>query len=976
MRGAHRFARRSAGALGVVALALLLNANPTPAQPGKPVEPAPAPRPAGTSSATVEAGEAAVLGKEAYLLPPKAITDAVLAARGENVLLTNLSPDGRKFLVTKRDGLPSLDRLGCPCVHLAEMAFDHVACRSRDLWVASAESYELVYPVESRTVHVKAPSGARVAGAAWSPDGAELAFFALFPDATHICIADTETGACRKITKTPVLATLVTSFQWSSDGKRIQTVLLPDDGKKRVPQLGVAEAPKVRIARDGKDPSRTYRYLLESPFQMQLLEHLLTGQIAVIDVADGAVAPVGAPAMIRSVSTAPDMGQFRVSVVKKPFSYYAPFQQFGATESIWNGAGKSLVTLSDRKLRETVPQPTDPTAPGATSPFTKGGGTKGGGTKGGATKGGATLPPVDPNDPTAQPPVQPVDPMRPDAPVNVAPEPFDPDAKRDVSWRPDGKGVSFLQFEPAKKEEKKDVKEEPLKKDDTKAVRKDRVMQWLPPFGKDDVKVVYESATRITGVQYSADCRWIFFSQLVDGQRQVSGIDLDDPKTVYVIHKSPASGILPGGRPNDTPPTKKDNDSDDSDDGEQPGGLRPGGPTVGVGLMTRSVGGATVVRLSEAGEVYVTGSDRARGPGAGGAVGAKEESFGKPYIDAINIKTGKKTRVFEGKGDTLESVDAADAGFKHVFTTRQKSNVVPDSYMTDLVSGKVTKLTNNVDKTPWFHELKTERFRVTRCDGFKFWVKVTLPPKATGKLPALFWIYPREYADQATYDASAGRGGAAGAAALGGGGRFTSPGPRSVAILTLAGYAVVEPDVPIVGPAGRMNDNYVPDLRNSLWAAIDECDKRGLIDRDRLACGGHSYGAFSTANALAHTPFFKAGIAGDGCYNRTLTSMSFQSERRQLWDARETYLEMSPLLRANQINGALLMYHGMEDANVGTHPMNSEALFAALDGLGKNAALYMYPYEGHGPLARETNLDMWARWIAWLDLYVKNPKKK
>jgi dipeptidyl aminopeptidase/acylaminoacyl peptidase len=197
-----------------------------------------------------------------------------------------------------------------------------------------------------------------------------------------------------------------------------------------------------------------------------------------------------------------------------------------------------------------------------------------------------------------------------------------------------------------------------------------------------------------------------------------------------------------------------------------------------------------------------------------------------------------------------------------------------------------------------------------------------------------------------------------------------------VAILTLAGYAIVEPDVPIVGPAGKMNDNYVPDLRDSLWAAIDELDKRGIIDRDRLACGGHSYGAFSTANALAHTPFFKAGIAGDGCYNRTLTSMSFQSERRHLWEARETYLEMSPLLWANRINGALLMYHGMEDANVGTHPMNSEALFAALDGMGKNAALYMYPYEGHGPIARETNLDMWARWIAWLDLYVKNPKAK
>jgi dipeptidyl aminopeptidase/acylaminoacyl peptidase len=206
--------------------------------------------------------------------------------------------------------------------------------------------------------------------------------------------------------------------------------------------------------------------------------------------------------------------------------------------------------------------------------------------------------------------------------------------------------------------------------------------------------------------------------------------------------------------------------------------------------------------------------------------------------------------------------------------------------------------------------------------------------------------------------------------------RFAAPAPRSMTLLTLLGYAVVEPNVPIVGPAGRMNDNYVPDLRNSLWAVIDDLDKKGIIDRDRLAIGGHSYGAFSTANALAHTPFFKAGIAGDGNYNRTLTSMTFQTERRQLWEARETYLEMSPLLWANRVNGALLMYHGMEDANVGTNPVNAEHLFMALDGLGKPAALYMYPYEGHGPLAKETTLDLWARWTAWLDTYVKNPKKE
>jgi dipeptidyl aminopeptidase/acylaminoacyl peptidase len=336
----------------------------------------------------------------------------------------------------------------------------------------------------------------------------------------------------------------------------------------------------------------------------------------------------------------------------------------------------------------------------------------------------------------------------------------------------------------------------------------------------------------------------------------------------------------------------------------------------------------------------------------------------------VNIKTGDKVRIFQGKGELLETIDAVDGDdVKAVFVTRQKEDVVPDSYAIDLKDGKATKLTNNVNHTPWYNQLQVQRFQVTRVDGFKFWVKVTTPAKHDGKLPALFWIYPKEYADQAAYSRATARDPAAN-------GRFNAPNPRSMTLLTLLGYAVVEPDVPIVGPAGRMNDNYVPDLRNSLWAVIDDLDRKGIIDRDRLAVGGHSYGAFSTANALAHTPFFKAGIAGDGNFNRTLTPMSFQTERRHIWDARETYLEMSPLLWANRVNGALLMYHGMDDANVGTNPLNSQHLFMALDGLGKPAALYMYPYEGHGPLARETTLDLWARWTAWLDAYVKNPAKK
>jgi len=262
-----------------------------------------------------------------------------------------------------------------------------------------------------------------------------------------------------------------------------------------------------------------------------------------------------------------------------------------------------------------------------------------------------------------------------------------------------------------------------------------------------------------------------------------------------------------------------------------------------------------------------------------------------------------------------------------------------------------------------------QQFMVERPDGFKFKVKVTLPPdyKAGTRLPAIFWFYPAEFATQDDYDRPD---------RTFNKNTFPNFGTRSMHFFVRLGYAVIEPDAPIVGPAGKMNDNYEHDLRNNLAAVIDELDRRQIADRNKLAIGGHSYGAFSTVNAMVHTPFFKAGIAGDGAYNRTLTPLGFQSERRDLWEAKDVYLSMSPFLHANNLTGALLMYHGLGDQNVGTDPTNSMRLFHALNGLGKTTALYLYPLEDHGPATRETLLDLWARWAAWLDKYVKNPEAK
>jgi dipeptidyl aminopeptidase/acylaminoacyl peptidase len=298
---------------------------------------------------------------------------------------------------------------------------------------------------------------------------------------------------------------------------------------------------------------------------------------------------------------------------------------------------------------------------------------------------------------------------------------------------------------------------------------------------------------------------------------------------------------------------------------------------------------------------------------------------------------------------------------------RESPSQVPDDYLRD-ANGQTRKVTNNKDYSPEITAAPRKLIEVTRPDGFKFWVRVALPPNFTpgSKPPAMFWFYPREYDTQDAYDRTN---------RTYNKNAFPNLSVRDMDILTKLGYTVVEPDAPITGATGRMNDNYVNDLRNNLSATIDELERLGYIDRQRLGVGGHSYGGFSTVNAMVHTPFFKAGIAGDGNYNRTLTPNAFQSERRLLWDAPQVYLNMSPLLYANNLTGALLMYHGMADQNVGTDPINAIRLFNALEGLGKTASLYMYPFEDHGPATKETNLDLWARWIAWLDQYVKNPSK-
>lgn len=491
--------------------------------------------------------------------------------------------------------------------------------------------------------------------------------------------------------------------------------------------------------------------------------------------------------------------------------------------------------------------------------------------------------------------------------------------RRGLTWRPDG-SLTFLRSATIE------------------GKRMDRVMVWPYPYAKDTDKSIYDDDGSITSARFGRDGKTLFLT----------------------LTAATPAGPVGGGR-----------------GGRGAGAAqRPGGPAAPAGSKLVAVrDGKTVVlketrgedrepsslvsdasgdvRLSaDGGTAYLSGIQSYEDP---------TKSAPRPFLERISLADGKRDRFWQSAEDKYESATILDDAAAHVLLSRQSAVSVPQSYFVDLASKSEKVLTQNQDYAPDLTLAKRQTIIVTRADGIKFQVKVTSPANAN-RPPALLWIYPSEFESQELYDRSK---------------RsfnknlFTQVGGSNKAALIRLGYAVVEPDVPIVALAARMNDTYVPQLRNSLSAIIDELDKRNLVDRSRLACGGHSYGAFSTANAMVNTPFFKCGIAGDGNYLRALTPFGFQSDPRQLWEARATYLEISPLLYADQMTGALLMYHGLDDQNIGTAPINSERMFTALEALGKPAQLVMYPYEDHGQIAKETVLDQWARFAAWLDKYLK-----
>jgi dipeptidyl aminopeptidase/acylaminoacyl peptidase len=338
-----------------------------------------------------------------------------------------------------------------------------------------------------------------------------------------------------------------------------------------------------------------------------------------------------------------------------------------------------------------------------------------------------------------------------------------------------------------------------------------------------------------------------------------------------------------------------------------------------------------------------------------------------PFLDRMNIKTLKKERLFHCQDPAYETfVDFFMDSRSKVITSYETQVDPPNYYVYDLKTKQRKALTEFKDPAPQLTGIKKERLKYKRDDGVELFGTLYLPPdrKPGERLPVVVWAYPIEYSDPST----AGQ-------VRGSVNRFTFYRGSSHLLFITQGYAILDgAEMPIIGDPKTVNDTFVKQLTANAEAAIRTLDDQGVGDPQRIGIGGHSYGAFMTANLLAHCDLFAAGIARSGAYNRTLTPFGFQSERRTLWEATETYIRMSPFMHANKINEPILLIHGEADNNSGTFPIQSERLYAALKGFGATARLVMLPNESHGYMARESILHVLAEMFEWFDKYVKNRK--
>jgi dipeptidyl aminopeptidase/acylaminoacyl peptidase len=348
----------------------------------------------------------------------------------------------------------------------------------------------------------------------------------------------------------------------------------------------------------------------------------------------------------------------------------------------------------------------------------------------------------------------------------------------------------------------------------------------------------------------------------------------------------------------------------------------------------------------------------------------------RPFLDRLNLNTLKTERLFRCDKTSYERFLSFTGTDTHTFLTWHQSPTDPPNAFARLLGKSVddmpageaaftstsVAITHIPDPAPEVRAIKKRLVKYKRADGLELSFTLYTPPgyQEGTRVPTILYAYPLDYADASTAGQVTGS-------------QETFTQLQKYRLLLLAGYAIIDnASFPIIGDPKKAYDTYMEQLVADAKAAVDEAVRLGVADPDRIGVTGHSHGALMTANLVAHSDLFRAGVATSGSYNKTLTPFGFQNERRSVWAATDVYLKVSPFFFADKLKTPLLIMHGAEDANPGTTPLQASKLYEAIRGNGGTTRLVILPHEPHWYGAMESNEQLVYEMLRWFDKYVKN----